>query len=156
MKQSLTLISMATGLVSEAHAFFSKSAEEVKPGVFRIPLKKRFVDLGEHPSLQSMHPRVGNWSDAEMWDQQVKSPLNSLSQYMYTMDCTLGSLESVTDEPQSFQCLIDTTTSISSTLGSIMQHTYSEVTFQDDDSPTYKTNNVTKTFNSIGLTWTGL
>ena len=42
--------------------------------------------------LESVHPRVGNWSEAELWDQVVKNPTNTLSDFMYTMDCIIGNV----------------------------------------------------------------
>ena len=76
---------------------FVPNAETIEPGVFRVPLKrvsKSKMTALEHddhpPSLESGHPRVGNWSDAEMWDMLVKEETNPLGSWMYTMNCMLG------------------------------------------------------------------
>lgn len=84
--------------------------EEIEPGVFHIPLEKVFFD--EHPQLEAAHPRVGNWSDSELWNQEVKLPIRNsdLSNYMYVMDCTIGS-----GDQTSNKCILDSTTSLSST-----------------------------------------
>ena len=61
--------------------------------MFRVPLEKQHIPIEyAHPNLQAAHPVVGNWSDAEIWDRQVKNPINNgyLDNYMYTMDCMIG------------------------------------------------------------------
>lgn len=93
------------------------SAEIIEPGVFRVPLKRNKVEMGktqdEHPPrLESGHPRVGNWSDAEMWDGLVKGETNTLDNIMYTMDCMIGTPSSGTAPV--YQCIVDSSTSISS------------------------------------------
>ena len=131
--------------------------EQVKPGVFRIPLKKTYItDEGEfeHPQLEAgMHPIVGNWSDAEMWDQQVKNPTNTLSNYMYTMDCTIGT-PTVTDQDQVSQCVFDSSTPISGTFANSFT-TYSTKFWNPTLSSTAVDYGVTKKYDSIGLSWTG-
>ncbi len=90
--------------------------EQTRPGVFRIPMEKVHVPSGEHPQLEAgNHPRVGNWSDSELWDREVKSPVNNLDNYMYTMPCTIGGTYSGTMINDQSRCVFDTTTSISST-----------------------------------------
>ena len=76
-------------------ANLAPNAEIIEPGVFRIPLKRKMVEMGKMPDdhpprLESGDPRVGNWSDAEMWDGLVKGETNTLDNVMYTMDCILG------------------------------------------------------------------
>ena len=62
---------------------------EVSPGVFSVPLKKKYVkehpQLQEHLNLKMEHPRVGNWSDSELWNMEVKMPVEDLDGYMYAM-----------------------------------------------------------------------
>ena len=104
------------------------------------------------PRLESGHPRVGNWSDAEMWDGLVKEETNTLDNIMYTMDCMLGTPSSGSAEVQ--QCIVDSSTSLSSTFA-FGFYTYSWDQYNPSDSTTYHNIGVTKTFQSIGLTWTG-
>ena len=97
---------------------FGPNSEKIEPGVIRVPLKRKHVEMGSLPDdgpprLESGHPRVGNWSDAEMWDGLVKEETNSLDNIMYTMDCMLGTPSSGSAPVQ--QCIVDTTTSLSST-----------------------------------------
>ena len=107
----------------------------------------------DHPQLESIHPRVGNWSDAEMWDKEVKNPVNPLGNYMYTMDCMIGTPIDE-DHEQVSQCVFDSSTPISSTFGSEMSN-YADVFWDEHDSSTYVDYGVTKRFQSIGLFWTG-
>ena len=74
---------------------FGPNSETIEPGVIRVPLKRKHVEMGSLPDdgpprLESGHPRVGNWSDAEMWDGLVKEETNTLDNIMYTMDCMIG------------------------------------------------------------------
>lgn len=64
----------------------AESITQIKPGVYRIPLKKHVAK----PELVSSHPKLGDWEHAEMWDQKVKEPVNNLSNFMYAMDCIIG------------------------------------------------------------------
>ncbi len=135
-----------------AYATAPRKIEQVKPGVFRTPLEKSHRPMHiahpDHPNLQSEHPRVGNWSDAEIWDRQVKNPIANLDSYMYTMDCMLGS------NYQASRCIFDTTTSISSTFKSSFT-TYATEFFNSSTSTTFTDLGVTSQFWSIGLQWTG-
>ena len=132
-----------------AFATAERKIEQIRPGVFRIPLKKHHVpEHLAHPQLHAEHPRVGNWSDAELWDRQVKNPISNLDSYMYTMDCMLGS------NYQASRCIFDTTTSVSSTFKPGF-NTYSTVFFDSESSDTFTDLGVTSQFWSIGLQWTG-
>ena len=35
-------------------------------------------------------PRVGNWEEAEVWNYEVKTPVDQLDNYLYTMPCEIG------------------------------------------------------------------
>ena len=138
-------------------ASIEPKSETLEPGVIRIPLKRKHVEMGRMPDdgpprLESGHPRVGNWSDAEMWDGLVKEETNTLDNIMYTMDCMLGTPSSGSAEVQ--QCIVDSSTSLSSTFA-FGFYTYSWDQYNPSDSTTYHNIGVTKTFQSIGLTWTG-
>ena len=97
---------------------FGPNSETIEPGVIRVPLKRKHVEMGSLPDdgpprLESGHPRVGNWSDAEMWDGLVKEETNTLDNIMYTMDCMIGTPSSGSAAVQ--QYIVDTSTSLSST-----------------------------------------
>ena len=80
---------MKSIISSTVLAFAAEAAktEEVRPGVFRMPLERvSKQDLG-HPSA---HPMVGNWTDAEMWESEVKLPVAMLDDYLYVSDCNIG------------------------------------------------------------------
>ena len=54
-----------------------------------MPLKKQYTGLRHHPQLKES-PVVGNWEEAEMWNYEVKTPVNQLDNYLYTMPCEIG------------------------------------------------------------------
>ena len=70
----------------------------------------------DHPNLESVHPRVGNWSDAEYWNHISKLPITNshIDNYMYTVDCIIGDYEEKIKNWDWSLCIFDSTTSISS------------------------------------------
>ena len=122
----------------------------IEPGVFRVPIKKKAAPEQDHPPrLESGHPRVGNWSDAEMWDMLVKEETNTLANWMYTMDCMIGTPTNGNTATVQ-QCIIDSTTPMSSTFA-VGYYTYSWTQYNAGASSTSKNLGVTKTFESLGL-----
>lgn len=112
MKAIFSVASAATALLPSAKAF-----TEVQPGVFSVPLKKKYSDQ-RRPHLQHGSPLVGNWEEAEMWNYEVKEPVYNLDNYLYAIDCDIGdtaSAPTTEDYHNDFVCVFDTTTSISST-----------------------------------------
>ena len=69
MKAVYTALAAATCLLSSTEAM--REMKEVSPGVFSIPLKKKYTGV-RHPHLEHGSPRVGNWEEAEMWNHEVK------------------------------------------------------------------------------------
>ena len=107
--------------------------EQLEPGVFHIPLEKHFFhEQEDHPNLEAIHPRVGNWSDASLWDRQVKMPImnEDLDNYMYAMQCNIGT------GTKDNMCLLDSTTSISSTFFRKFQ-VYTTSPWDEHTSTTY-------------------
>ena len=98
---------------------FTAGAKKEAPGVYTFELKKVYQHeegvFLEHPPLEAGHPRVGNWSEAEMWDQEVKNPVTSLGGFMYAMDCKIGTPYEG-HVATKLNCIFDSTTSISSTM----------------------------------------
>ena len=130
----------------------SALAEQIRPGVFKYPLKKVHKDFDFHPELKSDHPVVGNWTESEMWMSEVKQPVHSLNNYLYTMDCLIGT------PPQHFQCIFDTSTSISSTFNSTFSESWVDYTdrfFDDTASSSFLNSGTTIKFDSIGLNFDG-
>ncbi len=129
--------------------------EQTRPGVFRIPMEKVHLPPTDehHPNLSAgHHPRVGNWSDSELWDREVKSPINNLDNYMYTMPCQIGGTYSGTQLNGISRCVFDTTTSISSTFeDNYMGSIYATEFFDSSWSDTFTDLGVSKQFWSIGL-----
>ena len=134
-----------TAAFMAATSVSAQQVEEVKPGVFRIPLKK-------HNPVN--HPMLGGWEEAEMWDQKVKNPTNNLSNYMYTMNCQLGT-PATGEERVTQQCLFDTTTPVSSTFQPSF-NIFSNTNWDSADSTTYYSFGVDKTYTSLGLVFTGV
>ena len=120
MRQGVkSVMAGAATLATSAYADRSMKIEQLEPGVFHVPLQRYYAqgdEIVEHPNLQSEHPRVGNWSDAEYWNHIVKEPITSsnLGNYMYTMECKLGDT-TINEDPS--LCVVDSTTSISSIFG---------------------------------------
>ena len=102
---------------------------------------------------------MGNWEDSEMWNMEVKEPLNDLDGYMYAMDCQLGSAPNTAGVTagytNAFQCVFDTTTSVSSAFATTFTD-YSNTNYNPDYSDTSDSNGVTKTIWSLGLSFTGV
>ena len=74
------------------------------------------LEGGEHPNLESVHPRVGNWSDAEYWNHISKLPIDNsqLDNYLYTVECLIGDYKKLAILQTWSLCIFDSTTSISS------------------------------------------
>ena len=70
---------MRTALVSLlfASTVLSMKAEQVRPGVYKFPLDKHFAhpEAQAHKKLRAEHPRVGNWTESEMWENLAKMPV---------------------------------------------------------------------------------
>ena len=103
----------------------------MKPGVFRIPMEKVHKKKEEAPVQD--HPMLRDWEAAEMWDGLVKSPIEGLSNYLYVMDCQIGTYDS-THDPPAQRCVFDNSTPISSTFGSEFHHVYTEYEYDPEES----------------------
>ena len=57
---------------------------------------------------------MGNWEEAEMLDKVVKEAAISIGDYMYAMECMIGSKPIDTQDTNVFECIFDTSTSITS------------------------------------------
>ena len=94
-----------------------------------------------------------------MWNYEVKEPVYSLDNYMYAMDCQIGSTDqvpsTVTTYTNNYKCIFDTTTSYSSAFASTFTD-YSSSNYNGDYSSTAEPTSQTTTFNTIGLEFTGL
>ena len=129
--------------------------KEISPGVFSIPLEKRYTG-SRHPHLEHGSPLVGNWEEAEMWNYEVKEPISNIDNYMYVIDCSIGDVGSSAGAGYSnhFKCLFDTTTSYSSSFAQTYA-TWSTKMYYPTYSSTSKNNDVSKTFWSLGLQYKG-
>jgi len=101
-------------------------AEKIEEGVYQINAKRHPVNrnAAEHPSLESGHPRVGNWSDSEYWNHVVKLPISNseIDNYMYVVECVIGDYEAHLSANEWSLCVFDSTTSVSSVWSSAFDH----------------------------------
>ena len=81
-------------------------------------------------------------------------PFNTLNNYMYVMDCIIGTPPSG-HEQQVNQCIFDTTTSISSTFAEGYTD-YTDTTFDPHFSESYVDYQVTEQVDTIGLQFEGV
>ena len=120
--------------------------------MFKIKLEKKYGGE-DHPDLKAEHPRVGNWSETQMWDHQVKEPIksSSLGNYLYVMECKIGS---ETDGHQLNNCVFDASTSIS-TAWYYNWHLYTHDPWRTYWSNTYKNLTTVLDYESLGLNFQG-
>jgi hypothetical protein len=107
--------------------------------------------------LEHGSPLVGNWEEAEMWNYEVKEPVHNLDNYLYAIDCEIGDMAAVpahTTYTNTYQCVFDTNTSYSSAFASSLSGVGGSA-YEPTYSSTSEDMSVTKTYDSMGLSFTG-
>jgi len=99
---------------------------------------------------EGSHPHLTDWSSAQSWEKDVKMPLESVDNYLFVMECMIGTAPTL----QVLDCIFDTSTSVTSTFATTFT-TYSNNEWVSSTSPTYNDEKIVVRFNSIGINWQG-